>query len=400
MNSNKTNQPEVLLLGGEANSLSAARSLGSMGITVNIAAPSISCAAKSKYIKHHYIQPADTSRADFYHDLLLNQEVIPTGTVVFACGDHSISMVARHKHELRQKYILDLQPPETQLDLLNKQKTLDLARQAGCPAPGYWSICNIEDVRNAIPDMMFPVLLKPIYSHLFQQQFNNRKLFIAYDEKMLIKLSNKVLDAGLEFMLCEFIPGPDNLLNSYYCYIDDSGNTLFEFTKEIERRSPVNFGAGCYHRTRWRPVTADMGRRFFNGIEFNGLGNIEFKLDTRDNQLKVIECNARFTSAQQLITDSGIDMPYLIYQYLAHGIEPGQTSFRDGVTMLLPFEDFDTFRDLRRENQLTFNQWLRSIARPHSFSYYRLSDPAPFIKALSKTLKSRIKGKLKWNSKH
>ena len=42
----------------------------------------------------------------------------------------------------------------------------------------------------------------------------------------------------------------------------------------------VNRGGGCYHETKWLPETAELGRRFFTGIGFRGMGNIEFKRDT------------------------------------------------------------------------------------------------------------------------
>src|SRR5690606_10989125 len=143
----------------------------------------------------------------------------------------------------------------------------------------------------------------------------------------------EVLDAGIDFMLCEFIPGPDDLLNSYYVYIDESGEKLFEFTKRILRRSPPNFGGGSYHITEWLPETARAGYKFFSGIGFRGLGNIEFKTDPRDGKLKVIECNARFTGAQELITRSGLNMPYIIYRYLTRKERTARSRFTEFMTL-------------------------------------------------------------------
>ena len=384
------NRHDVLLLGGAANSVSAARSLGKRNIKVSIAAPGKSFAAKSKYIKNHYVQPEGMDTMDFYYDLLLQQKCIKPETVIFACEDHAISVVAKNKTALTKKYILDIQKPQHQLDLLDKQKTLDLASSVNCPAPKYWPIKTLEDVINAIPEITFPVLIKPIHSHIFQKRFH-KKLFLAEDRYGLKKQSQTVFDAGIDFMLCEFIPGPDSLLSSYYTYIDSEGEKLFDYTKQIERRSPVNFGGGTYHRSIWLPETADMGRQFFEGINFTGLGNIEFKRDLRDNQLKVIECNARFTAAQALVTHSGIDMPYLIYQYLVNNKRPDKTTFKDNVTLICPFEDFDAFRDLHAQGKITFFAWLNSVLRFHVFSYYTMFDPKPFLFAFYNEITKRLK---------
>ena len=384
------NRHDVLLLGGAANSLSVARSLGKKNINVIIAAPGKSIAAKSKYIKNHFVQPEGMERTDFYYDLLLQQKCIKPETIVFACDDHAISVVAENKTALTKKYILDTQKPDHQLDLLDKQKTLDLANSVNCPAPKYWRIKTLEDVISATPEVTFPVLIKPIYSHIFQQRFH-KKLFLAEDKLNLKKLAQKAFDADIEFMLCEFIPGPDSLLSSYYVYIDNEGEKLFDFTKKIERRSPVNFGGGTYHRSIWLPETATMGLQFFEGINFTGLGNIEFKFDTRDKKLKVIECNARFTAAQELVTRSGVDMPNLIYQYLVNNKRPDKTTFKNNLTLLCPFEDIDAFRELHAQGKITFFAWLNSVLRFHVFSYYTMFDPKPFLFAFYNEITKRLK---------
>ena len=386
----QVNRHDVLLLGGAANSVSVARSLGKNNIKVSVAAPQKSLAAKSKFVTDHFVQPEGMDATEFYYDLLLQQKIIKPETVIFACDDHAISVVARNKTALLKKYILDIQKPDHQLDLLDKQKTLDLASRVNCPVPKYWRIKNIEDVINAITEITFPVLIKPIHSHIFQKHFH-KKLFLAENKLDLKKLTQTVFDVGIDFMLCEFIPGPDSLLSSYYTFIDNEGEKHFDYTKQIERRSPVNFGCGTYHRSKWLPETAAMGLRFFEGINFTGLGNIEFKYDTRDNQLKVIESNARFTAAQALVTQSGIDMPYLIYQYLVNNKKPDITTFTDNVTLLCPFEDFDAFRELHSLGNLTFFSWLKSILRPHVFSYYTVFDSKPFFFALHYEVTKRLK---------
>lgn len=393
------NRHDVLLLGGIANSLSVARCLGKNNINVNIASPIDCVVAKSRHIKNHFVQPENLSREDFYYDLLLQQDKIKPEAVIFACDDDAISVIAKNKDFLKKKYILDIQKPEHQLDLLDKQKTIELAKKVNCPAPKYWQIEKPEDVIKAIPDITFPVLIKPIYSHIFHKQFN-KKLFFAEDRKRLIEYTNNVFNANIEFMLCEFIPGPDSLLSSYYTFIDNDGNKHFDFTKQIERRSPVHFGGGTYHRTQWLPETAAMGIKFFKGIDFRGMGNIEFKYDARDNQLKVIECNARFTAAQELVTQSGMDMPGSIYQYLVNRQIPEKMTFKDKMTMVLPFEDIDAFRELHQQKKITLVQWLKSLLRPHIFAYYNTFDCKPFVFSLYKIISTRLKNRFIKHKKH
>jgi predicted ATP-grasp superfamily ATP-dependent carboligase len=200
----------------------------------------------------------------------------------------------------------------------------------------------------------------------------------------------EVLDLGIEVMVCELVPGPDNLLSSYYTYVDNDGNRLFEFTKRVIRRSPVNFGPGCYHITDWAPETAEVGRRFFRGIDFKGLGNVEFKFDQRDGQLKLIECNARFTAAQELLLRSGMDIAWVIYNHITGGQVPTIDRFESGLRLWYASHDFDAFRELHKQGELSILGWIRSIGHPQVVPFFALDDPMPALVKGWRTFRRRI----------
>lgn len=370
-------KPTAVLLGGLANTTSTARALGRQGVPVAVIAKTKSPALHSRYAQPHPV-PSGTTSVDYFRRLLLDEPAFPAGSVVLPCEDAAIEFVANNRSSLSDRYVLDIHKPEHQLQLLDKQKTLELARQAGVGAPRSWSIRHSEDIDALLPSVEYPVLIKPIHTHLFQRRFK-KKLFFVEDERELLAGSKDALQAGIDFMVCEFIPGPDSLLSSYYVYIDRDGQPVFELTKRTLRRSPQNFGIGSYHMTEWLPQTAEAGRRFLAGMGFQGLGNIEFKTDPRDGELKIIECNARVTGAQQLIIRSGLNIPYIVYRYLTENERAPATKFREFVTLWLPFEDFDAFRDLRAAKQLSPGKWLRSICRPHAYCYFDWGDLRPFF---------------------
>jgi len=217
--------------------------------------------------------------------------------------------------------------------------------------------------------------------------------------EQLHQQTQRVFDAGLDFILCEYIPGPDSLLSSTYTYIDDNGEELFCFTKRIIRRSPKNYGSGCLHATEWLPKTAEMGMQFFRGIGFRGLGNVEFKLDIRDNQLKIIECNPRFTAAQELLYRSGMDIAELIYRKLSGQHCKPIHSYREHLYYWYPEDDFDAFRDLKNLGEITFFEWLKSWLHSMVFPYLSISDPWPFFTIMKKRIKIRGHGVIRNLSK-
>jgi predicted ATP-grasp superfamily ATP-dependent carboligase len=268
--------------------------------------------------------------------------------------------------------------PRLHLDLLDKQRTLELGRKAGVATPSFWSVSCKRDLVRALPDVRFPVLVKPIHSHLFRGVFG-RKHLVAHNVDDLVRNARAALDAGLAFMLCEMIPGPDSLLSSYYTYLTPQGEALFHFTKRVLRRFPENEGGATYHVTEWLRGTAEAGEKFFRGIGFQGLGNVEFKLDRRDGQLKLIECNARFTAAQALVVQAGLDTAWIAYCN-ATGMElPRYDRYREQLTLWNPEDDYRAFRQLRRTGKITASTWLRSLARPKITPYSDATDPWPGI---------------------
>jgi len=174
------------------------------------------------------------------------------------------------------------------------------------------------------------------------------------------------------------IPGPDNLLTSYYTYRTPEGKSLYDYTKSVIRRWPVNRGHTCFHQSEWLPETAAMGRKLFEGIGWQGFGNIEFKRDLRDGQLKIIEVNGRFTAGHRLVTAAGAPIDVMIYCYLTGQPGPVFDSYSQSLRMWSPIHDFLAFRQMNRLGQLDFKAWVKSIfAQKLILPYFSWDDPGP-----------------------
>jgi D-aspartate ligase len=331
---------------------------------------------------------------EFWTDLLLshNHECL-RGSLIITCCDAAIEFVALNQHKLSENYLLDDAKSEMQIALLDKKKTLELASRAGVGAPQFWQADSEVDLVDIRKSVQFPVMVKPLASHKFVEVFG-RKLFII--ESSFDELVEKVRHSwanNLDVMVVEMIPGPDSLLSSYYTYIDANNNTCFDYTKRIIRRYPVNRGLACYHASQWLPETAEAGRKFFEGIGFTGLGNVEFKRDLRDNQLKIIESNARFTAAQELVIQSGAPIDLIYYCNATGQPAPSFGNYSNGLTYWYGLRDFLAFVEMNRNGQLGFFQWIKSLfPLNHVAPLHSLSDPLPtfgaFIARIEKTLRA------------
>jgi len=389
----------VLILGGHANALSIARSLGQKGIVVSISEEENCLAFKSKYCKKSYPVPTGQTAMDFWYDLLLiNKCDELSGCAIMVGSDLAVEFMSAHKTALSKNYILDDFDPDIQLAMLNKQKTLELAEQCGCAIPAFWNINTIKDVEQVIGDVTYPVMIKPINSHLFQKQFIGKKYLLANSRSELLNHIKQVLDKNLQLMVTEMIQGADDMSSSYHTYINESGEHLFHYTHKINRRFPKNSGIGTLHTTTYDPNVAEMGRRFFNGINYRGMGHIEFKYDVRDKQLKVIECNPRFSAALAISTKSGLDMSYLIYCHMVGSPLAKNRTYRTNVKSWMVLQDIFALKQLLALGEISYLKWLKSLfGSGLVFPYFRLSDPMPFFAIIYRYSNSIfIKIKKRW----
>ncbi len=155
---------------------------------------------------------------------------------------------------------------------------------------------------------------------------------------------------GLDVFLVEFVPGPPDGTWTYYTYLDENGAPAYEFVKRVLRRFPADTGIGCFEISERCPELRELSLKLLRHVGLRGLAAVEFKRDERDQQLKLIECNARLS----------------------------------GATCLL------AFRQMRRAGLISSRTWLRSLLCRKILPIFRWSDPLPSL--ANET--SRLKGAL------
>lgn len=371
--------PPAILVGGAAgNALSVARSLGRRGVSVFFLpdAPS----AHSRYMRHVELPPALDRERAWLQFLTGPRSDHLRGAVLLACSDAGIELLVDHRDELSCRYVLDISDPVAQRCLLDKLQTYEKAVEAGVPAPRFWRAANLQEVQAHEDEYVYPLLVKPTLSHKFQAVFG-AKYFRATSFEELVAAFAAARAHDLDVLLLEEIPGPDDLLCSYYTYIDEAGEPLCDFTKRIIRRFPLGEGLACYHVTDWNPEVRDLGRALLLHVGLRGLGNVEFKRDPRDGLLKVIECNARFTAANCLLVASGYDLGSFVYNRLAGVGQPplsAQTYVR-GLHLWSPGRDLRAFVALRARGELSAGSWLAGLAHRQVLPYFRWDDPLPAL---------------------
>jgi D-aspartate ligase len=364
----------AVLLGGAMNALSVSRALWRRGVLVDVLADgrSDSVTLYSRACRR-YVQPSSEDTPGDWLRWLAREPP----AALLPCSDEGVEFIAHHRQPLQSMGHRPIEADdEAMLAMLDKSRAYELARRLGVPAPrtnAVTSVAQLDDL-----EFTYPCGVKPVQSPLFARRFHpNAKGATLVSVDHARRVLTPLVEAGHAMLLTEVVPGPDDRYRSYYTYLDAHGEPLVNFTKRKLRQYPTHFGLGTYHLTEWNLEVAELGLRFARAAGLRGVVNVEFKRDITDGQLKLIECNPRFTAANEQVRAAGIDLAVIAYNRLA-GLEPPLPErFRDGLGLWLAVDDIRAMRAYRRNGEITTAAWLKTLLHKQAAPIFAWSDPRP-----------------------
>jgi D-aspartate ligase len=369
----------AVLIGGDATAVPVARSLGRAGISVYALGGHLDPVRRSRHVDEFVEVGAGEECQHGSLEWLMGPA---PESVILPCSDEGLELIARNRAALLEHGHVPIEADDQKLlDMLDKERTHELAIEHGIPVPRTATVRDAEELRQAVEQIGFPCALKPLHAHEFRRVFDG-KGFVAHRWADLEAFYRASEEAGIEMLVTEMVRGPDRY-HSSYTYLDEHGDPFFTFTKQKLRQYPITFGAGVYHIMDWNEEVSELGMRFCQAVGLRGLLNVEFKRDSRDGTLKLIEANHRFTASTALHLAAGLDVPLFVYQRLTGGVLPKLgRPYKENITLWYPLDDFRAFKVYRREREMTSFQYVRSLTHRQHFSVASLTDPGPLFLSL------------------
>lgn len=172
--------------------------------------------------------------------------------------------------------------------------------------------------------LRYPLLVKPdvwnqrtIQQKVFKTLVFNTKEELAAQTEMLFGL----IQQGVNLLITEVIPGGDDDIYGYVAYRSKKGEILNEWTWRKLSQYPEGYGVFSTISNQGSNRVRELGREIFHKMDLQGINEIEFKYDSRDDQYDYIETNFRTPMFIRLGHLTGVDVCYT--QYLdAVGITP------------------------------------------------------------------------------
>jgi len=145
------------------------------------------------------------------------------------------------------------------------------------------------------------------------------------------------------------------------------------------RQHPREFGrASTFVETIDLPALESLSKRFLGAINYYGLVEVEFKLDPRDGQFKLLDVNARTWGYHTLGSAAGVDFPYLLYVDQL-GETPETARGKPGLTWIRLLTDLPTGLMEVGGRRLRLRDYVQSLRSCHTEAVFSRHDPLPGI---------------------
>lgn len=368
--------PGAVVIGGDYQGLGIVRSLGRMGVPVCVIDDEHSISRFSRYATHAVRVPDLRQEEPTIETLLrIGRSLNLQGWVLFPTRDEIVAALARHRSALFEIFRVPVPAWDTVRWMLDKRYTYQLAQQLNIPFPKTWSPIT-EETLDTI-DTPFPLVLKPaIKEHFFYATKAKAWRVNSRAELHLLFRRASQLTGSSEVLIQDLIPGDGRQQFSYCAFFKD-GRAIGSMVTRRRRQHPHDFGrASTFVETIDLPALEALSNRFLRSINYYGLVEVEFKLDPRDGQFKLLDINARTWGYHALGSHAGVDFPSLLYRdQLSSPVEPCRG--RPGVSWVRLLTDVPTGLIDVAAGRLRFRDFCQSLRSYHIEAVFNSEDPVP-----------------------
>ncbi|MFT3988382.1 ATP-grasp domain-containing protein [Aestuariivirga sp.] len=366
----------AVVIGGDCGALAAVRSLGRRRIPVGVVRGLNPVASYSRFASWAEDWDGAESAGALDQLIALAEKRGALDWTLFPAGDAEVRLVSQNHAELSRLFRLTVPPWETLGFAADKHMTYARCASLGIPHPRTYAVRSLDDARAL--DFQFPLIVKPAEKQGVNALTAAKAWIIASREDLLRRFgraSDLAGDAGL--IVQELIPGDDSSQFSW-CALCENGVPLVTMAARRTRQTPAGFGTGTFVESMLDLGFGAHAERFLASINYTGLVEIEFKLDRRDNQFKLIDVNPRLWTWNGLGVAAGVDFAGAAFD-LANGGAVEKAQGRPGASWLYVARDAGQSLASIRKGELSFAAYLRSLFGASAYATFAWDDPLPSL---------------------
>lgn len=318
-------EPVLVLQGSYLVELAIARSLGRYNIPVFLLSrgekkpPS----SFSRFITDTFFNPDPlVNEDDFIHSVPSFGEGLikkyGRRILLFPTDDGTLLLVAKH-FDLLKKYFVVLNDPDEKdiLKFCQKIYFFQTLQNSNCSnfLPLTLFCRNAEEIESIKKNISLPCIIKPSEKDInfsFYRKYNSKILLIE-NKIDLEKRLTELVSENHKLVVQEVVNQNPGMEISWYGY-RNKGGEIFGMTARQVRKFPQMGGTATFIETEEISQVDSFARQALQLLNFWGICEMEFMLDERKREYKLIEFNPRCWLQLSLATEAGLNLPYLAYQ--------------------------------------------------------------------------------------
>ncbi len=316
------------------------------------------------------------SAAVLVEDLVRFGASLPTPPVLFYEQDSQLVLVSRHRERLGRTFRFAVAGHDLVEDLVDKGRFQCLAERLRLPVPATRRVSPCSGDAPGGLDLRFPAVVKPLTRRGEWDELSTSKVLRVDGPEILSRLWPRLAETGLDFLVQEMVPGPEDRIESYHTYVDGNGRVAAEFTGRKIRTYPVSCGHSTALTITDEADVAALGRRLAERIGLRGVAKFDFKRDPAGG-LRLLEINPRFSLWHHLGAVAGVNIPAIVHADMSGAACPRPARARTGARWVTLSKDWRA----AKASGMSVRTWLPWALRCEAKSVVAWDDPMPYLGA-------------------
>ena len=377
----------VLITDGEARAaLAACRALRSAGYEVDaVASDGPAPVHWSRYCSRRLWAPDPRVDRGAFADSLSELLVRRRYDLLLPGSDAALLAISEDRDRLSQLVTIGLPEQEAVLRCLSKIATFEGSEATQLAAPRTKVCRTVDEVREAVTEIGFPLLVKPRMSArprgIGLRQRSSRRVSSESE------LAATIEDFGMPILVQRCLRGPVHSLGGV---ITDQGLVAAAHSRYVRTWPPDAGNVSCSVSLPLSAQLREAAATLLDRLGWRGIFELEL-MEKPDGSLGVIDLNPRVYGSLELAVHAGAALPVIWCDSLLE--DPVVSEVRDArAGVWYRWEDSDVRYALRRLRSGGMRD-VAPVLRPHrgtAHALFRLSDPGPlFARVISAVLGRR-----------
>jgi predicted ATP-grasp superfamily ATP-dependent carboligase len=371
----------ILILSAHTIALGVVRALASKRIPIYLVSyDKKDMACKSKFIKDFFFLPHPEQNSEEFVSGLLDIGEKIGRAVIFPADDSTLVTLSNNLDVLKSHFIIPTPDWSTVKKIINKDITYSIAESIDVPIPKTLVLDNSLPLSSdLLQNFKFPCLIKPVQSHTYYEAFQKKMAVVKNIEELEFNF-NECKKANIDVTVQEIIEGEIssglNFNSLFY-----NGKIRQGFTACKVRMTDNGYGIPVVVRSQeminelW-----DYSEKLLKEIGYEGYSCIEYKFDERDGLYKLLEINGRYNRSSLLSVKSGINFPWIEYNYLINKKNFVHKEYRKNIYYIDEFKDLQVNISKLLKGKQNLFSFMKPYFSEHIFAISSIIDIKPLFK--------------------